>query len=456
MLSAAKVWAFGVVVLTAGCSRTDIDKCIPARMQDVTPGGCTLRRVGLPVSVFASVRDDLFSPTILTINQANTVHPTTLLIHARSRFGNRLLRVAVGDDWPCDVELEDDRVVDLHMNPKLMVPSHRGPPWVTLVTHGRGFGAPPSMRALDAHSWTFGNSSVLSLPTTFNAATQVGFIEEAVLHNSNGSTGTYALAYRDGGGFEVNDWPVVAVVDAQGYVVGGPSPLGCCFPYHTSPYLPTPAIAAVDDGTLLASAHRQCPNTAPWCVEQSVVVLHVSLATEAAPQIRSVIPKVLPQPWFGSFDIAADDDHAWLVWSERAYTSGLLHSPDEQTIFAVRLTLKGEPTMTPVVVATGREVMGRITLTTTQLGTILTWVEAISGEPNDARRAARIVVQRLDHVSQLEPAVVLDAGLMRNDSWWSGASVTSVSRSRSLFIAWTPDVPWDVEWPIQLARLDCR
>ncbi len=407
----------------------------------------------LPTSVFASVRDILGSPTVLTFDEENAVRSTTLLVHASGVSGDRFLRIAVGDEWPCDVELKEDRVVGLAVD--FMVPSHRGPSWVTLITRSGHHAPAPSIHSLDVHSWTLTDSSLLSLPTVPGSFFGAGAIEKAVLHGGNGSSGAYGLAYRDGGGFEVDDWPVVAVVDPQGKVVGAPSPLSCCFPHHVYAYLPAPALASVDGGILLASAHGEsCSYSAKWCVPQSVVVLHASPATGAAPQIRSVIPKVLPEPWFGSFDIAAADDHAWVAWSELANDPSYSMLPRGQTIFAARLTLEGELTMEPIVVAESREIMRQISVTATGFDAVLTWVEAISGEPNDEQRAARIVIQRLNHVSQLEPAVVLDAGSMSTDAWQSVPSVTSASRS--LYVAWTAELLWAAERPIQLARLDCR
>jgi hypothetical protein len=357
-----------------------------------------------------------------------------------------LLQVHVGEGWPDGVRVD----VPPHLAGELAV----GWAEMTGASHGRvalawhqettGVGL-PQFRTVDPNE-----PPGRAAPLAEKGGAVLSLVRGAGVHDGAFTGSGFGVVWRDHNAPGIGPVrPMLAVVDDAGAPVLGPVVVAGPDDYPG----PSPALGWNGSKYLLGVPFDECHVDDTICFAHSIVLAELRPGREderSHLEALAAIPTLDPATVPTSVMLATFDREAWLAWVE-PITAG----DEARVIRAVRLDGEGRPSAEPVRVAERAALASPVSLSVTELGPVLSWVEkGDAGRPSNELGASFVAVQQLDHDgAPRAPAIRIASTAV--DGYGPPMTVALTFPS-TLLVVWaahgteamSPTVGW-------LARLDC-
>jgi len=427
---------------------------------------CSLSLAGPPIPIVGFADRQATAPSMLVLDPGGGDEAASIAIQVFANAGDsglpddiEIARARVGPTWPDDVSLDEPPQLlgEFALGPGYLAHSLGAPPTLALAWHrdnaevGR-----PQLRLLDLARWEEG--------ADVEVAPSGDAIYSFVAGGAVGSGGTwdgdgYAVAWRDVGAPGAGPArPFGALLDADGAVVRGPSPLapGESYPGRA------PSIAWTGSSYLVATAYDDCTDGST-CEPRSVVVASMIASPDEGGGIElrpvTALPATDADAVPGSASIAWFGGTAWVVWTEGP--SADAGAAGARTVRMAMLDGAGRLLGTPVVVAAGSHPRSRVALSAGDAGVLVTWAEDAPGSdggpsPSDLLPGASfVVVQRVGLDGSVDPSPLRIPSTLVDD--YVPPSATAIASSPgSALVLWagrsTVPANFDVTY---LARIDC-
>jgi hypothetical protein len=465
MLRAAAV-PIAVVVCACGASHPADGAPGSGPLGTLSPQpACTLSQAGQPIPIVGFADRHATAPSMLLLDSGSGDESASIAIQVFASAGDsglpddiEVARARVGPNWPDDVALDQPPQLmgEFALGPGYLARSLDAPPTLALAWHrDNALVGRPQLRLMDVARWEAG--------ADVEVAPSGDAIYSFVAGGAVGAGGSwegqgYAVAWRDVGAPGAGPArPFGALLDADGDLVRGPSPLASGENYPGR----APSIAWTGSGYLVATAYDDCVDGS-MCAPRSVVV--ATMVASAEPwggiSLRPVtalpatdegsVPGTASIAWFGGI--------AWVAWTEGpAADAG---GAAARTVRLAALDGQGRLLGAPIVVAADSHPRTRVALSAGDAGVLVTWAEDAPGSgaaPNASDvlpGASFVVVQRVGLDGTVDSAPLRIPATRIDD--YAPPTASAIASPRGALVLWagrsTDPASFDVTY---LARVDC-